>query len=82
MAAAPVTLRSTETPRELWAKTAVLSAPIVVLSGASFLGNVLAPALVASDPVLLVALVPRRAYLAVAATAVPLPATWHWACSG
>ena len=45
----------------------VLGAPLLVLTGASVVGNVLAPGLLGAHPLLLVALAPRAPFLAVAA---------------
>jgi len=46
----------------------------VLLTGASIVGNLLAPSLLTTHPLLLVALAPRSAYLAVAAGQVPFAA--------
>jgi len=54
--------------------TAVLGAPLVVLTGASVVGNLLAPDLLTAHPLLLVALAPRTLYLAAAAGQVPFVA--------
>ncbi|HVF15049.1 MAG TPA: hypothetical protein VM942_10640 [Acidimicrobiales bacterium] len=51
--------------------TALLGAPLVVLTGASVVGNLLAPSLLTAHPLLLVALAPRTPYLAAAAGQVP-----------
>ena len=51
--------------------TAALSLPLCVLTVASVVGNVLAPRLLAGNPLLLVALAPRALYLTVAAGQVP-----------
>jgi hypothetical protein len=47
--------------------TALLAAPLIVLTGASTVGNLLAPGLLTAHPLLLVALAPRTPFLAVAA---------------
>jgi len=49
----------------------LLAAPIAALSVASLVGNVLAPALVSTHPLLLVLLSPRTVYLAIAAGHAP-----------
>jgi|GEM_PF-3890647 len=54
--------------------TAVLGAPLVVLTGASVVGNLLAPGLLTAHPLLLVALAPRTPFLAAAAGSVPFAA--------
>lgn len=59
--------------RARWA-TAILGAPLVVLTTASVVGNVLAPGLVGAHPLLLVALAPRTPFLAMAAGQVPFVA--------
>jgi hypothetical protein len=54
--------------------TAVLSLPLGVLTAASVVGNVLAPHLLISNPLVLVMLAPRTLYLTVAAGRAPLGA--------
>jgi hypothetical protein len=53
-------------------RSALLAVPIAVLSIASVVGNVLAPRLLITNPVLLAALCPRTLHLAVAAATMPL----------
>ena len=52
--------------------TALLAFPLAALSLVSAVGTLLAPHLLVANPLLLIALSPRRAYLAVAAASVPL----------
>jgi membrane protein DedA with SNARE-associated domain len=52
---------------------ALLALPIVVLSLTSAAGNVMAPHLLAANPLLLAALSPRAIHLVVAAGSAPLP---------
>jgi hypothetical protein len=54
--------------------TAVLGAPLAVLTAASVVGNLLASRLLSSHPLVLVALAPRAPYLAVAAGHAPFAA--------
>ncbi len=54
--------------------TALLGVPLVMLTGASIAGNLLAPGLLTAHPLLLVALAPRMVYLAAAAGDVPFVA--------
>lgn len=56
------------------AKVLAIGLPLALLSAASLVGTLLAPRLLAANPLLLVALSPRAAYLAVAAGRVPLGA--------
>lgn len=64
-------LRPSRRPRR---RTVLLAAPIAALSAVSLVGNLLAPTLVSTHPLLLVSLSPRTLYLAVAAGDAPLAA--------
>jgi len=52
-------------------RAVLLATPILALSAASVIGNLLAPALVTAHPLLLITLSPRAVYLAIAAGEVP-----------
>lgn len=67
-------LRDPRRRRSKPGQTLLLAAPIAVLSAASLAGNVLAPQLVSTHPLLLVSLSPRTVYLAIAAGDTPLAA--------
>jgi len=54
-------------------RAAVLTAPLAVLTAASFTGTLLAPALLARNPLALAALCPRSVFLVAAARRTPLP---------
>lgn len=59
--------------RSRFGLAALLAAPLAALSLVSAAGSLLAPHLLAANPLLLMALSPRSIYLAVAAGTVPLP---------
>lgn len=61
-------------PRRPWFRLATRLGPLGVLTAASWIGTVSAPALAATSPLALAALSPRLPFLVVAASAAPLPA--------
>lgn len=60
-------------PRRPWSFWIAGLGPLGVLTGVSWIGTVTAPTLAVSAPLVLMALSPRRAFLLVAAGAVPAP---------